>query len=94
MEGEVFVEQSPFAALLVMLGVSALCNIGLVAAIIFVVRQNRDVSIKAMAMTQEASDSILAVADLPAAAYRQSVRDKALETVSKEPVERIRKILN
>ncbi len=76
-----------------MLGIGAILNLGLVAAIIFVVLQNREVSVTAMETTREAMESILAVADLPAAAYRQSVRDKALEKVDREPVERIRKRL-
>lgn len=75
------------AGVLIALGLSFVLNIGLVVALVLVVRQNRLIA-------SEAMDAILAATNLPAAGFKQNIRERAMEKVKRQPVERERRVLH
>ena len=75
------------AGVLIALGLSFALNIGLVVALVLVVRQNRLIA-------SEAMDAILAATNLPAAGFQQNIRERAMAKVKREPVERERRVLH
>jgi hypothetical protein len=81
-------------ALVVALGLSFVLNMGLVLAIVAVVRHNRAIAADAMAKAQDAMDAILAATNLPAADFHHSLRERSMKKHDEIPVERERTVLN
>ena len=81
-------------AVLIALGLSFILNTGLVVAFLYVVGQNKALATDAMAKVQDAMDAVLAATNLPAADFRQGLRERSMKKHNSLPVERERRVLN
>lgn len=80
--------------ILAAVGLSLLLNVALAVVVALVVWHNKDITNKSVEATREAMDSILAVADLPAASFREEMRSRALQKLNDAPTPRQRRVMN